>query len=390
LHIGYLESKSEERAGVPDRYNDGVQWLVAGLRRVSWGSFLGVLFGWTGAWLVFWGAVAGMVAGAFVGFGLFTSTSFSTHLFSLGVGQSVTAGSVLTGAFFGLVVGFVAVLDFVVLQHPVQAIGAFVSGAIISGLIVVTTACFERTSIRLRGYRRLSIEEVRHVAPLIKDVAEAMNLPALPRFAMQDVVIPNAWSHMRTIVLTKGLLQSLDDGEIRAILAHELEHWQTGDSVALHFVWAATLPAVLAYKAGMWMSGGWKAVGGEAGTTIKVVGAVVGWIIAWPAYVVVRMIVIPVVRVSQRQAEYSADAAAARIGLAPQLVSALQKLAAFESARTGWEAALSATHPPIELRIEALLPDRPDDWEYQEDELKRPNWREVRRIFGGLRGVAKR
>ena len=387
--VGYLEAQSKKRAGVPDRYDDGVQWLIAGLRRVTWGSFLGVLIGWTGAWLALWGAVFGLVAGIFVGFGLETSTSFSAHLFSLGLGQSVTFISVISGAALGAAVGFMAVINFVFLNNPLQTAGAIVSGALITAVIVVVTACFERTSLRLRGYRRLSIDEVRQLAPLVKDVAEAMNLPALPRFAIQDVVIPNAWSHMRTIVVTKGLLQSLDDGEIRAILAHELEHWQSGDSVALHFVWAATLPAILVYKAGVWMSGGMKSLGGTQGKSARTILGIVGWFVAWPAYVLTRMVLTPVVRASQRQAEFDADAAAAHIGLASQLISALRKLSAFESARTGWEAAMSATHPPSELRIEALEPDRPDDWEFQEDELTGPTWPEVRRIFGGLRGVAK-
>lgn len=388
--VGYLEAQSQKRAGVPDRYDDGVQWLIAGLRRVTWGSFLGVLLGWTGAWLALWGAVIGLFAGVFVGFGLLTSSSFSAHLFNLGLGQSVTFVSVISGGVLGIAVGFMAVIDFVFINHPLQAVGAFVSGTLISAVIVVVTACFERTSLRLRGYRRLSNDEVRQLAPLVRDVAEAMNLPALPRFAIQDVVIPNAWSHMRTIVVTKGLLQSLDDGEIKAILAHELEHWQSGDSVALHFVWAATLPAVLVYKIGVWMSGGMQSLGGKQGKSARTILGIVGWIVAWPAYVLTRMVLVPVVSASQRQAEFGADAAASRIGLAPQLISGLRKLSAFESARTGWEAALSATHPPSELRIEALQPDRPDDWEYHEDELTGPTWPEVRRIFGGLRGVAKK
>jgi Zn-dependent protease with chaperone function len=387
---GYLEAMSEERVGVPDRYDDGAQWLVAGLRRVTWASFLGVLLGWTGVWLAFWGAVIGLIGGVLVGLGLLTGSSFSGHLFSLGLGQSVTFVSVIVGGALGIAVGFMAVIKFVFIDRPLQAVGAFISGALISMIIVAVTACYERTSTRLRGYRRLSNDEARQLAPLIKDVAEAMDLPGLPRFAMADVVIPNAWSHMRTIVITKGLLQSLDDGEIRAILAHELEHWRSGFSVTLHFIWAATLPAVLVYKLGVWASRGLTSVGGTEGRTARSFLALAGWFVAWPAYVLIRFVMIPVIRVSQREAEYEADAAAEAIGLAPQLISALRKMSAFESARTGWEAALTATHPPIELRIEALQPDRPDDWEYDEDELRGPTWREVRRIFGGLRGVAKR
>lgn len=47
----------------------------------------------------------------------------------------------------------------------------------------------------------------------------------------------------------------------------------------------------------------------------------------------------------------------------------MKKLSAFECGRTGWEAALSATHPPTALRIERLQPASADDADYQEPEL---------------------
>jgi len=329
-----------------------------------------------------------MFIGALVGFGLVVSNSISAHLFSLGLGQSVTFASVITGAAIGILLGFLDVINFLFIDHPVQALGAFVSGALVSVVIVVIIACFERFILRIRGYRRLSRDEARQVAPLVKDVADAMDLPALPRFAMEDVVIPNAWTHMRTIVITKGLLQSLDDGEIRAILAHELQHWQAGDPVALRFIWAASLPAVLIYNFATWISRG-SGNGGGTGKSARTILTFVAWFIAWPAAVLVRCVLMPVIRASQRRSEYQADAAAAGIGLAPQLITALQKMSAFESGRTGWEAALSATHPPTELRIEALQAPRPDDWEYHEEELRGPDWPEIRRVLGGLRRVAR-
>jgi Zn-dependent protease with chaperone function len=387
-HVSLLQRAELPRAGVPAQYDDGVEWLVSGLRRVSWGSFLGVILGWTGAWLSLWGAVGGLLVGAFVGLGVAGNSSISQHLFNLGLGSSVTFVGVLAGASIGALLGFLVVIKFVFLDNPLQAVVVFILGSIVTSVIVLVTACFERASLRIRGYRRLSNDEVRKVAPLVKDVADAMGLPALPRFAMDDTVIPNAFTHMRTIVLTKGLLQSLDDGEIRAILAHELNHWRSGDSVALHFVWAASLPAVLMYKFGVWCQGGIP-LGGKIGNSGRQLLTIIGWFIAWPSWILIRLVLVPVIRHSQRRAEYAADAAAADIGLSSQMISALTKISAFESGRTGWEETLNATHPPTELRIEALQPPRPDDWEYQEEELKPPDWPEVRRIFGGIRRLPR-
>ena len=69
------------------------------------------------------------------------------------------------------------------------------------------------------------------------------------------------------------------------------------------------------------------------------------------------------------------------IGLAIALSSALRKMGAFETGRTGWEQAIAATHPPVELRLEALQLPRADDAEYQESELGGPTASELRRIY---------
>ncbi len=42
---------------------------------------------------------------------------------------------------------------------------------------------------------------------------------------------------------------------------------------------------------------------------------------------------------------------------------------------------MAATHPPVELRVEALQKARPDDGEYQEDDIEGPTRGELRRIF---------
>jgi hypothetical protein len=47
----------------------------------------------------------------------------------------------------------------------------------------------------------------------------------------------------------------------------------------------------------------------------------------------------------------------------------LDTVAGFEAARTGWEDALTRTHPPVALRIEAIQPRQPGDEEYTEPPL---------------------
>jgi Zn-dependent protease with chaperone function len=360
--------------GLPAEYDDGVQWLRNGLLRHPTGVWIGLVAGWTGIWIALWGAALGLV------FGALAAAGYTSSLGAIGIGQAASAIGIPVGAFLGAVGGFVAVVRFLIVDHPIQAVISVASGAVLGVAIVVGIAAFERLSLSMRGYRRLSRAEARRVAPLVKQASVAMHLTALPRFAMDDHVILNAWTHMRTVVLTKGLL-TLDDAELRAVIAHELEHWRAGDGVGLRFVWAATWPVALTYNLGMLMAGNTQQGNQPRRGVVLGVLALLGWVIAWPAAVIIKLLIVPVVSSSQRRYEYSADAAAARIGYAGSLSSALRQMAVWESGRTGWEQAMAATHPPTELRLEALEPSKPDDFEYQEDELGPPSKHELRRLL---------
>lgn len=369
--------------GVPASYDDGVEWLRSGVRRHWRAALIALTLGWTGIWLALWGAAIGAVVGLLFAVGVISSP-FGNVLSQAGGGQAITIISVAAGLFFGAIGGLLYVLDLVLFTTPWQILVALVSGALIALVVTLFSAAFERLGLQLRGYRRLSRDEVRRIAPLVRDVAEGMDLDGLPRFAMAEVVLPNAWSHMRTIVITTGLLQTLDDGELRAVLAHELRHWRAGDSVGLHLVWAAALPLALTFDLGMLIAG--KRSGETSGASGRFRGVLVilGWLIAWPAWVILRVGVAPAVGSVQRRYEYEADAAAGALGLAPSLITALRKMSAFERGRTGWEQALTATHPPTELRVEALQPSAPDDAQYQESELRGPTAEEIRRLLRAL------
>ena len=74
----------------------------------------------------------------------------------------------------------------------------------------------------------------------------------------------------------------------------------------------------------------------------------------WPALVLVRWVIAPVMVTRGRRLEFEADAAAIAAGYGPALARALTKMGNFETARTGWEAAIMRSHPPIEFRLEAI------------------------------------
>ena len=256
-----VESGPPDIEGVPGVYDDGAQWLRSGVKRQPRAILVALIFGWTGVWLALWGAAIGAFVGILVALGTVDTTALGREVSNLGGGQGVTILSILGGLFFGAIGGFLEVLRYVLAATPWEAIVALATGALFATIITVAMATFERTGLRIRGYRRLSRDEVRRVAPLIREIAEAMELDGLPRFAMADTVIPNAWTHMRTIVITSGLLQTLDDAELRAVLAHELQHWRSGDAVGLHIVWAAAWPIAITYNIGMLIAGNKQGMG---------------------------------------------------------------------------------------------------------------------------------
>ncbi len=165
-----------------------------------------------------------------------------------------------------------------------------------------------------RGYRVLSRREGERLYPLLVRVGAQMGLSQVPALWISDSQKPAAWCHPTAIVVTRGLIgeadaseaaprSDLDDGALAAILAHELYHWAVGDAVGLRAVWACFWPVVGLYNAAAWLR---TTAGGFLG--------VVGWVLLWPAWVTVKLIVVPAMAHASRRNEYEADAAAAGLG----------------------------------------------------------------------------
>ena len=170
-----------------------------------------------------------------------------------------------------------------------------------------------------------------------------MGLSHTPQILIADGGIRNAETYPRHIVIGKTLLNEMSDEQLSGILAHELHHWDAGDSVGLHFLFACSLPVVLLFNLGVFLQ------------KTKHQGlALVGWIFVWPAWVLMMLVVIPVHRMRGRQQEYECDAHAKAAGYGKALYDALEYLGDFEGGTSGWKEALHATHPPVELRLERL------------------------------------
>lgn len=260
----------------------------------------------------------------------------------------------MIGSVLGAVIGLLGIYIFLIL-HPLQLLGALVSGAVVSAFVIALYVWLEPLLIRMRGYREPSRREMARLEPILLDAARHMELQVVPAVWISDAAKPGAWSHMRAIVVTHGLLGEYDASEnapqpeldniaLTAILAHELQHWNSGDVVGSAMVTSCFFPLVVLIDAISWV----RARAEWAGVFL--------WFFFWPIWIASKLVVVPLMASRSREYEYQADACAAGLGEPYRLGlrRALADLSAWERPRTGWEDVLAATHPPIEHRLQML------------------------------------
>lgn len=341
-----------------------VDRLSYGLTSQPWAVLFALLAAWTGLIVALWAAFFGFFLGIFVAIGAIAANSLTRQLFNSGAGQAVGAVGVVSGAVVGAGGSFVAVYAHVLFGNPFYVAVSMAAGLALGCLILGIVSGFEGDVLRwTRGYRHLTKDETRRIAPLLKQVGDSMRLADTPKLAMADLKIPSAWAHMRHVVLTTALLDVLSDDELMAVLAHELHHWNRGHAVGLTFVAACAWPVTLLYNFAAFI-GGYRLGEGEGARPGSNFGSIIVWFLFWPAWVLAKLLIGPAVAARSRRHEYEADAASAAIGFGPSLASALCKLSAFEGGRTGWEAVTSSAHPPTALRLDKLQPAQSDDEDY--------------------------
>ena len=176
-----------------------------------------------------------------------------------------------------------------------------------------------------------------------------------------------------SITVTRGLMNTLNDEELEAVLAHELTHIRNADVrllvIAVIFVGIFSFVGEIAFRGlrfggagggGSQRSGGGRNSGG--GAIIAILVALVIIAIAYGLAIVIRFAM-------SRKREYLADAGAVELTKNPDaMISALQKISGnsvvasapsevremfIENPHSDF-AGMFATHPPIEKRIEAL------------------------------------
>ena len=226
------------------------------------------------------------------------------------------------------------------------------------------------------GAKRLERREEPKLYNLLENlcISRGVTMPAL-RIMETDAL--NAFATglhkgQYSITVTRGLMNTLNDEELEAVLAHELTHIRNADVrlliIAVIFVGIFSFIGEIAFRGlrfgslggGSRRSGGGRDSGG--GAIIAIIVALVIVAIAYGLAIVIRFAL-------SRKREYLADAGAVELTKNPDaMISALQKISGnsvverapsevremfIENPHSDF-ASMFATHPPIEKRIEAL------------------------------------
>lgn len=230
----------------------------------------------------------------------------------------------------------------------------------------------DKIVLALYKAKEISLEESPKLHLMVEKLAQKANLPK-PKLYLVPLPVPNAFATGRNekhavVAVTSGILQLLNENELRGVLAHELSHIKNRDilisSIAATLAGAISYLAQMAYFAGMFTGNSRNERGGGNGF------GMITLLILTPIIATLLHLAV------SRSREYLADETGSRISKDPlSLASALKKL--HQSSRAHplvgepkYEAtahlfivnpfkpsllmSLFSTHPPVEERVKRL------------------------------------
>jgi heat shock protein HtpX len=206
---------------------------------------------------------------------------------------------------------------------------------------------------------------------IVRQLATEQNLP-MPKLFVSEMAQPNAFATGRnpahaSVSVTRGILQILDERELRGVLAHELSHVANRDILISSIAAAIGMSITFLARFALFFGGD----DNRGGNPIALLAA---WILAPIAAMMIQMAV-------TRSREFQADESGAFLSRDPDaLASALRKLEAsskqvpplatvspaeahlfivnpmnaLQARGAGGITNLFRTHPPTEARIERL------------------------------------
>ncbi|HEY3272620.1 MAG TPA: M48 family metalloprotease [Methanocella sp.] len=216
------------------------------------------------------------------------------------------------------------------------------------------------------GAKIVSETEAPRLHMMVEDLARKMNLPK-PKIAIVQNDMPNAFAtgrnyHHSVVAVTTGIMNRLSDGELQAVLAHEMTHVKNRDMLVVVFAsfLVSLLSIIIYFVVNMAM---------RSEDRNNFVAFIVAQMVSALFSMTIGLIIINTV---SRYREYGADRGAAiATGKPDNLISALRKISGSKvssESKQGLDSAkalcisplgggfveLFSTHPSMENRIAAL------------------------------------
>src|SRR5712691_32600 len=229
----------------------------------------------------------------------------------------------------------------------------------------------------ITGGREVTRQEEPRLWNLLENLCISRGI-TMPKLKVMETDALNAFASglndkQYSITVTRGLLQSLDDAELEAVLGHELTHIRNGDVrmlvIAVVIAGVISFFGELVFRMFFYSGFGWGRRGGDGerkgsgGALPAILIGIALVAIAWLLTVVIRFAL-------SRRREYLADAGSVELTKNPDaMISALRKI----EGRGDLQGANSAvmemcldnpredfadlfdTHPPVAARVDALV-----------------------------------
>lgn len=188
----------------------------------------------------------------------------------------------------------------------------------------------------------------------------------MPEVAVYDAPEPNAFAtgasrNNALVAVSTGLLQSMNQDEVEAVLGHEISHVANGDMVTLTLLQGVlnTFVIFLSRAIGYAIDNAMSRDNERSGPGIGYM------LISFVLQIVFGILASMIVAWFSRYREFRADAGGAHLAGKRKMIAALQRLQAMHEPSSlpqsmaafgigGGATNLFATHPPLEKRIEAL------------------------------------
>jgi heat shock protein HtpX len=193
--------------------------------------------------------------------------------------------------------------------------GFYIYGALASIMLLIQYMIGPKMVELLMGVRYVTQQEYPALHRMVAELAKDARIPK-PKIGIARIHIPNAfafgrWAKDGRVCVTEGILNLLDEKELKAVLAHEISHLKNKDVAVITMM--SVIPMICWYLAwSQFFSGG-----RDRGNNILI------GIAAFVVYLITNLLVLYVSRIR----EYYADEGAVKLGNQPHhLASALYKL----------------------------------------------------------------